>query len=34
MIEITSGAYQAGCTSCQGSYLMSPGYQLYPRQVL
>jgi hypothetical protein len=34
MIEITFGAYQAGCGSRQGAYLMSPGYQLYPRQVL
>jgi hypothetical protein len=27
MIEIVSGAYQAGCGSRQGAYLMSPGYQ-------
>jgi hypothetical protein len=34
MIEITSGAYQVGCGSHQGAYLMSPGYELHPRQVL
>jgi hypothetical protein len=34
MIEITSGAYQAGCGSRQGAYLMSPRYQLYPHEVL
>jgi hypothetical protein len=34
MIEITSGAYQAGCGSRQVAYLMSPGYEMHSRQVL
>jgi hypothetical protein len=34
MIEITTRAYQAGCGSRQGAYLMSPQYELHPRWLL